>query len=76
MSIDDIDYNRYPDREYQMFWIRTYLSEYCDVEKPSEEEVEKVYKEVQRLSLASHFMWGIWSLVQYELSDIDFDFGR
>ncbi|XP_013134700.1 PREDICTED: ethanolamine kinase isoform X2 [Papilio polytes] len=76
LSIDDIDYNRYPDREYQMFWIRTYLSEYCDVEKPSEEEVEKVYKEVQRLSLASHFMWGIWSLVQYELSDIDFDFGR
>ncbi|CAG4964819.1 unnamed protein product [Parnassius apollo] len=75
LSIDDIDYNRYPSKEYQMFWIRTYLSDYLSRD-PSETEVEKVFKEVQQMSLASHFMWGVWSLVQYELSEIDFDFGK
>ncbi|CAK1578309.1 unnamed protein product [Parnassius mnemosyne] len=75
LSIDDIDYSRYPSKDYQMFWIRTYLSDYLSKD-PSETEVEKVFKEVQQMSLASHFMWGIWSLVQYELSQIDFDFGK
>ncbi|XP_068628045.1 ethanolamine kinase [Battus philenor] len=75
LSIDDIDYNRYPNKEYQVFWISTYLSEYLNKEKPNDTEVEKLYNEVQQLSLASHFLWGIWSLVQYELSDINFDFG-
>ncbi|CAH2063341.1 unnamed protein product, partial [Iphiclides podalirius] len=74
LSVYDIDYNRYPDKEFQMYWIRLYLSEYLCQESPGDAEVEKVYVEVQQLSLASHFLWGIWSLVQYELSDIDFDF--
>ncbi|XP_072941683.1 ethanolamine kinase [Epargyreus clarus] len=76
LSIDDIDYGRYPNKEFQMGWIRTYLSEYLEEDVPSTLHIEKVYKEVQQLALTSHFLWGIWSLVQYELSDIDFDFGR
>lgn len=76
MSIDDIDYNRYPSKDFQTTWIQRYLIDYLNVEKPSEESIEKLYREVQHHALASHFMWGIWSLVQYELSSIDFDFGR
>ncbi|XP_041973074.1 ethanolamine kinase [Aricia agestis] len=75
LSIEDIDYQKYPSKEFQCSWIRTYLAEFLD-SAPSTEEIEKVYREVQCLSLASHFLWGVWSLVQYELSDIDFDFGR
>lgn len=43
---------------------------------PTDEQIEKVYAEVHQLALLSHFLWGIWSLVQFEHSDIDFDFGR
>lgn len=57
-------------------WIHRYLIEYLNVEEPSEESMEKLFREVQHHALTSHFLWGIWSLVQYELSSIDFDFGR
>ncbi|CAG4940598.1 unnamed protein product [Colias eurytheme] len=78
ISIDDIDYSRYPNKEFQLFWIRTYLTEYFDDLDPEtlSSKTEEVYREVQLLSLVSHFMWGIWSLVQFEHSSIDFDFGR
>ncbi|XP_063823448.1 ethanolamine kinase [Ostrinia nubilalis] len=76
LSIEDIDYSRYPSEEFQKQWIHTYLTEYLNTDNPSGQDIDKVYTEVQQLSLASHFLWGIWSLVQYELSNIDFDFGR
>ncbi|XP_045763880.1 ethanolamine kinase [Maniola jurtina] len=76
ISIENMDYSRYPSKDFQINWIRIYLAEYLDNPTPSEEQIEEIYKDVQRLSLASHFKWGIWSLVQFELSDIDFDFGR
>ncbi|XP_022114554.2 ethanolamine kinase [Pieris rapae] len=78
LSLDDIDNNRYPNKEFQMFWIEKYLNEYLDTsdEDVIKSKAEEIYIEVQKLSLASHFMWGIWSLVQFEHSSIDFDFGR
>ncbi|KOB75530.1 Choline/ethanolamine kinase [Operophtera brumata] len=66
---------KYPSKDFQISWIREYLTEYAD-SKPSEEDIERVYDEVQLQTLASHFLWGVWSLVQFEHSDIDFDFGR
>lgn len=59
-----------------MTWIEIYLKEFMEDHNPQLADIERVYKDVQQLSLASHFMWGVWSLVQFELSDIDFDFGR
>ncbi|XP_059060129.1 ethanolamine kinase [Achroia grisella] len=76
LSIDDIDYKKYPSKEFQLSWIKVYLTEYKDGVTPREIEIEQVYAEVQQYVLASHFLWGIWSLVQFELSDIDFDFGK
>ncbi|XP_026765148.1 ethanolamine kinase [Galleria mellonella] len=76
LSIDDIDYKRYPNKEFQTSWIKVYLTEYWDGVTPNESDIEKLYTEVQQHALASHFLWGVWSLVQFELSDIDFDFGR
>ncbi|KAJ0179300.1 hypothetical protein K1T71_005012 [Dendrolimus kikuchii] len=76
LSIESIDYNRYPSREFQLSWIKVYLMEFLNGAQVSENYIEKIYKEVEELSLASHFLWGVWSLVQFEHSDIDFDFGR
>lgn len=76
LSIDDIDYDKYPSKDFQISWITVYLAELQNVETPDPKAVEKIYTEVQHMALASHYMWGMWSLVQFELSDIDFDFGR
>lgn len=75
ISIDDIDYNKYPSKEFQKNWIAEYLKEFLD-SNPTPEEINKVYGDVQLHSLVSHFLWGVWSLVQFEHSDIDFDFGK
>ncbi|KAJ8724981.1 hypothetical protein PYW07_015939 [Mythimna separata] len=76
LSIEDIDYDRYPCEEFQLMWIKVYLATYLKVDHPSDAQISQVYTEVQQLALLSHFLWGIWSLVQFEHSDIDFDFGR
>lgn len=76
LTIESIDYKKYPNREFQLSWIAVYLSEFLNEDQVSDEAIQKVCEEVEELSLASHFLWGIWSLVQYEHSDIDFDFGR
>lgn len=75
LTIEDIDYKKYPCKEFQLNWLKVYLSEYMNSD-PTDEQIEKVYAEVHQLALLSHFLWGIWSLVQFEHSDIDFDFGR
>lgn len=45
-----------------------------DVGSASVEELESIYIEVAHFSLASHFLWATWGLVQAEISQIDFDF--
>jgi ethanolamine kinase len=40
----------------------------------TEEHVEQLYIETNTFSLASHFYWGLWALVQAELSNINFDY--
>ncbi|GBP59522.1 Ethanolamine kinase [Eumeta japonica] len=75
LSIEEIDYNRYPTKQFQISWLQVYLQTFLNNKNPTAEDINKLYLEVDQFSIASHFLWGIWSLVQYELSDIDFDFG-
>lgn len=37
-------------------------------------EVEQMYVQVRKFTLAAHLFWGIWSLIQAEHSTINFDF--
>ncbi|CAL1568633.1 unnamed protein product [Knipowitschia caucasica] len=77
-GIDEVDYNQYPERDFQLLWLRSYLEAYkehkgtaCDV---TDREVETLYIQVNKFSLASHFFWGLWALIQAKVSTIDFDF--
>ena len=72
-SNSEIDYTRYPSRDYQMGWIRAYLEEYKSSEV-TDAEVEELYKHANKFALSSHFMWCVWSLIQAEHSKIEFDF--
>ncbi|KAF9425825.1 hypothetical protein BGZ76_003056 [Entomortierella beljakovae] len=83
----ECEYQNYPSKEVQLKWFRSYLetskSEGSDSNsnnsgisenEVSEEDVENLYREVNKFALASHFYWGVWALVQAQLSDIDFDY--
>ncbi|XP_029947789.1 ethanolamine kinase 2 isoform X2 [Salarias fasciatus] len=77
-GMSELDYELYPSRELQMDWLRVYLQAYKLFTKKTEEvspaELERLYVQVNKFALASHFFWGFWALIQARYSSIDFDF--
>ncbi|KAK1799977.1 hypothetical protein P4O66_006126 [Electrophorus voltai] len=77
-GMSQLDYSLYPSRQMQLDWLRTYLKTYKLFTKKgadvSEQELEALYVQVNKFSLASHFFWGFWALIQAKYSSIDFDF--
>ncbi|KAI8816809.1 kinase-like domain-containing protein [Fimicolochytrium jonesii] len=69
----DCKWELYPTKPAQLPWLRTYLESYTK-RAVMDAEVENLYKEVTKFSLAAHFFWAIWALVQAEISDLDFDY--
>lgn len=73
-GVDEVDYKRYPTKKFQLKWLRCYLESYLETEDISDEQVERLYVQVNQFVLAAHFFWTIWALIQAENSTIDFDF--
>lgn len=73
LGIEQIDYTKYPEKDFQFRWLRTYLEEF-NGKSPSESEIEHLYVQVNQFALTAHIFWGIWALIQAENSYIDFDF--
>ncbi|KAJ3207796.1 hypothetical protein HDU67_007208 [Dinochytrium kinnereticum] len=69
----DCDWGLYPSEAYQRVWLAGYLTSSNGTE-PAECEVSKLYAEVNKYALAAHMFWGIWALVQSQISDLDFDY--
>ncbi|KAM6115499.1 choline kinase alpha isoform 3-T3 [Pterocles gutturalis] len=70
---------KYPSKKQQLHFISSYLSAFHDgFENLSNEEKskleEEVLIEVNRFALASHFFWGLWSIVQAKISSIEFGY--
>jgi hypothetical protein len=40
----------------------------------SQEEMDKLLKELRAFTLASHFFWGLWSVCSASISTIPFDY--
>ncbi|KFV18916.1 Choline kinase alpha, partial [Tauraco erythrolophus] len=70
---------KYPSKQQQLHFISSYLSTFHDgFENLSNEEKskleEEVVIEVNRFALASHFFWGLWSIIQAKISSIEFGY--
>ncbi|CAB4001462.1 ethanolamine kinase 1 [Paramuricea clavata] len=74
----DPDYSLYPNKDFQLKWLRIYLEEKAKVQGTgdviTEEQLEKLYVQVNQFALVSHLFWGVWALLQANFSSIDFDF--
>ncbi|XP_063478470.1 choline/ethanolamine kinase isoform X2 [Symphalangus syndactylus] len=68
----------YPTQGQQLHFIRHYLAEAKKGETLSQEEQRKLEEdllvEVSRYALASHFFWGLWSILQASMSTIEFGY--
>ncbi|XP_030129915.1 choline kinase alpha isoform X2 [Taeniopygia guttata] len=70
---------KYPSKKQQLHFLSSYLSAFHDgFEDLSNDEKseleEEVLVEVNRFALASHFFWGLWSIIQAKISSIEFGY--
>lgn len=63
--------DHYPSREQQLHFIRHYLAESGGGGGAQE---EALMLEANRYALASHFFWGLWSIIQARISTIEFGY--
>ncbi|CAD6271436.1 unnamed protein product [Miscanthus lutarioriparius] len=66
-----LDYNKYPDTDERKQFVQTYLSSSGE---ESEVEVENLIKSIEKYTLASHLVWGLWGIISHHVNDIDFDY--
>ncbi|KAK3103298.1 hypothetical protein FSP39_018306 [Pinctada imbricata] len=68
----------YPSKEEQYQFFRDYLTEKRrlrnDRSEITEDELLTLYKEATVCAVASHYLWGIWSIVQLEICNIEFGY--
>ncbi|KAJ8249143.1 hypothetical protein GJAV_G00231620 [Gymnothorax javanicus] len=80
-GVETVDYSQYPSVELQRDWLAVYLQSYNEAQGLAgttviERDVTRLYVKVCKFSLVSHFLWGLWALLQARYSTIDFDFVR
>ncbi|XP_066579836.1 choline/ethanolamine kinase isoform X1 [Amia ocellicauda] len=66
----------FPNKQQQLHFIRHYLAEHngnASQEDQAQTE-EHIIIEANRFALASHFLWGLWSIIQAKLSTIEFGY--
>ncbi|XP_016098881.1 choline/ethanolamine kinase [Sinocyclocheilus grahami] len=65
----------YPNRQQQLRFIRHYLSEKGGIAPVDQARIEEdMIIEANRFALASHFLWGLWSIIQAKISKIEFGY--
>lgn len=74
-----VDFTLYPDRDYQLSWLRTFLEYSFELDgHPTTEitdvDVERLYVQVNKFSLACHLFWALWALIQARFSTIEYDY--
>ncbi|KAF3016735.1 hypothetical protein E8E14_002491 [Neopestalotiopsis sp. 37M] len=78
----DCDFSVLPTRAQRLEFVKAYIQSYFELlpadERPAavdeEEEVTKLFEEVDVFRGLPGFYWGIWSLIQAQISQIDFDY--
>uniref|UniRef100_A0AAZ3QCB7 Ethanolamine kinase n=1 Tax=Oncorhynchus tshawytscha TaxID=74940 RepID=A0AAZ3QCB7_ONCTS len=71
--------DNYPSREQQLHFIRNYLEETGGYSESTMHEdqariEQDLLVEANRFAMASHFLWGLWSIIQARISKIEFGY--
>ncbi|KAJ0102239.1 hypothetical protein Patl1_05711 [Pistacia atlantica] len=67
-----MDYSKYPGLEECQRFLRAYLSSTGN--QPNNLEVEQLLQDVEKYTLASHLVWGLWGIISAHVNKIDFDY--
>ncbi|XP_042498997.1 probable choline kinase 2 [Macadamia integrifolia] len=67
-----LDYGQYPDLKERQRFVCMYLS--SSGEEPTDIKVEQVLEDVEKYTLASHLLWGLWGIISDHVNEIDFNY--
>ncbi|KAK4440286.1 putative choline kinase [Sesamum alatum] len=67
-----LDYSKYPGLEERQRFLRIYLS--GSGNRPSDLELGQLLEQVEKYTLASHLLWGLWGIISEHVNEIDFDY--
>lgn len=76
----DCDFSVLPTRSVRLEFVREYIRSYFShlgqetLKESLEAEAQKLFEEVDAFRGLPGFYWGIWSLIQATISQIDFDY--
>ena len=72
----DCDYSAMPTRTIRRAFLREYLRSFSAHQNRSykESELEELFDQVDRFRGVPGFYWGVWALIQAQISLIDFDY--
>lgn len=74
IGVENSNPSRYPSEEFRKKWVTVYLKTFYKNQAVDNKVVQLLVEHVELFTLASHFFWGVWALIQAEHSSIDFDF--
>ncbi|OQD89733.1 hypothetical protein PENANT_c002G08157 [Penicillium antarcticum] len=74
----DCDYNMMPTKSVRRQFLTEYTKSYCQqrgLDASSQAEiVDRLYEDVDRFRGIPGLYWGVWALIQAQISQIDFDY--
>ncbi|KAJ6091791.1 hypothetical protein N7467_003760 [Penicillium canescens] len=74
----DCDYNMMPTKSVRRQFLTEYTKSYCQqrgIDAASEAKiVDRLYEDVDRFRGIPGLYWGVWALIQAQISQIDFDY--
>ncbi|OQE30934.1 hypothetical protein PENFLA_c002G01370 [Penicillium flavigenum] len=74
----DCDYNMMPTKSVRRQFLTEYTKSYCEqrgLDASSQAEIaDRLYEDVDRFRGIPGLYWGVWALIQAQISQIDFDY--
>ncbi|KAK2634386.1 hypothetical protein Ddye_029178 [Dipteronia dyeriana] len=67
-----LDYSKYPDLEERQRFLLAYMGSTGD--QLNDVEMSQLLEDVEKYTLASHLIWGLWGIISEHVNEIDFDY--
>ncbi|GKU91399.1 hypothetical protein SLEP1_g5280 [Rubroshorea leprosula] len=69
-----LDFCKYPGLEERLRFLHLYLNSSGNEPSNAESELDQLLQDVEKYTLASHLVWGLWGIISEHVNEIDFDY--
>ncbi|CAF1541244.1 unnamed protein product, partial [Didymodactylos carnosus] len=73
-GVDNPDFDRYPSREHQHVWLKTYFKYATFLTQKNDKDLDDICDLIDKFAALSHLFWALWAFVQANVSTVNFDY--